>query len=120
MPREITDADGTAWTAVQVFAGLGEDDPEETDAARVKGAPDRVHVVCTPSSGARSVRVQLPRRLGGVRDRRGDHRRDPRGGGRYPSSPMRMSPPSTRTGKDFTGTTHGAPAGDPSRTSNNP
>ena len=63
MAREVTDEEGTVWTAVQAFAGLDGDeapDPEKTEAARVKGAPDRVHVVCTPSGGARSVRVQLP------------------------------------------------------------
>lgn len=61
MPRDVTDDEGTTWTAAQAFAGLGgEDDPEKADAARVKGDPDRVHVVCTPGGGARSVRVQLP------------------------------------------------------------
>lgn len=62
MPREITDPEGTAWTAAQAFAGLDgdADDPAKAGAARVKDAPDRVHVVCTPSGGARSVRVQLP------------------------------------------------------------
>ncbi|WP_376098522.1 hypothetical protein ACE7GA_08770 [Roseomonas sp. CCTCC AB2023176] len=59
MPREVTDPEGTTWTAIQVFSGLGKDEAK-TDAARVEGAPDHVHVVCTPSGGARSVRVQLP------------------------------------------------------------
>jgi hypothetical protein len=59
MAREVTDAEGTAWSCIQAFAGLGED-PAKTEAARVEGAPDRVHVVCTPAGGARSVRVELP------------------------------------------------------------
>lgn len=59
MPREITDLDGITWTCLQAFAGLGLD-AETADAARVRGAPDRVHVVCTPSGGARSVRLELP------------------------------------------------------------
>ncbi len=59
MPREITDSDGIAWTCIQAFAGLG-NDPGKRDAARVEGAPDEVHVVCTPSGGARSVRLELP------------------------------------------------------------
>ena len=59
MPRDVTDSDGTAWTCIQAFAGLGAD-AEKTEAARVEGAPDHVHVVCTPSGGAKSVRVQLP------------------------------------------------------------
>ena len=59
MPREITDGEGITWTCVQAFAGLG-NDPEKTDAARVDGAEDHVHVVCTPSGGAKSVRLKLP------------------------------------------------------------
>lgn len=58
MPREITDADGTTWTCIQAFAGLG-GDAEKADAARVRGAPGLVHVVLTPSGGARSVRLEL-------------------------------------------------------------
>ena len=59
MPRDVTDRDGTTWTCIQAFAGLGAD-ADKTEAARVEGAPDHVHVVCTPSGGAKSVRVQLP------------------------------------------------------------
>ncbi len=59
MPREVTDADGITWTCIQAFAGLGKD-PEKTEAARVEGSSNRIHVVCTPSGGAKSVRVELP------------------------------------------------------------
>lgn len=59
MPREITDADGITWSCIQAFAGLG-NDPEKADAARVEGADDRLHVVCTPGGGAKSVRLELP------------------------------------------------------------
>ncbi len=59
MPREATDANGITWTCIQAFAGLG-NDPEKMDAARVDGAGDQVHVVCTPSGGAKSVRLELP------------------------------------------------------------
>jgi hypothetical protein len=59
MPRDITDADGGTWSCIQAFAGLG-NDPAKTDAARVDGSADRLHVVCTPSGGARSVRIELP------------------------------------------------------------
>jgi hypothetical protein len=59
MSREITDAEGITWSCIQAFAGLG-NDPEKTDAARVDGAEDHVHVVCTPSGGAKSVRLELP------------------------------------------------------------
>jgi hypothetical protein len=57
-PREVTDPEGLAWSCIQAFAGLGHDSGL-ADKARVPGT-DRVHVVCTPSGGARSVRVQLP------------------------------------------------------------
>jgi hypothetical protein len=56
--REVTDADGIAWTCIQAFAGLG-NDPEKRKAARIEGSND-VQVVCTPSGGARSRRVALP------------------------------------------------------------
>ena len=59
MPREITDHEGIVWTCIQAFAGLG-NDPEKVDAARVGGSTDRYHVVCTPSGGSRSVRLELP------------------------------------------------------------
>ena len=55
MARELTDTDGVAWTCVQAFAGEGSD---KTEAARVDGT-NRFHVVCTPSGGARSVRLAL-------------------------------------------------------------
>jgi hypothetical protein len=59
MPREVTDGEGIAWSCIQVFAGLG-NDPEKAEAARVEGSMNRVHVVCTPSGGAKSVRLELP------------------------------------------------------------
>ena len=59
MPREITDADGVTWSCIQAFAGIG-NGPEKADAALVGSATDRFHVVCTPSGGAKSVRLELP------------------------------------------------------------
>ena len=56
--REITDADGTVWTCIQAYAGLG-NNPDKQEAAQLEGSRD-VHVVCTPSGGARSVRLALP------------------------------------------------------------
>ena len=58
MPREVRDAGGTAWSCVQVYAGLSTSSEKE-DAARVDGTGDRFHVVCTPSGGAQSVRLEL-------------------------------------------------------------
>ena len=57
MPREITDDDDVTWSCIQAFAGLG-NNPEKTDAARVDGS-DRLRVVCTPTGGAASVRLEL-------------------------------------------------------------
>lgn len=64
--REVADDEGgTTWTLAQAFSGLGGagggGDPDRAlDAARVKDAPGLVHVVATPSGGARSVRLALP------------------------------------------------------------
>ena len=58
MPREVSDAEGITWTCIQAFAGLG-NDPEKADAARVEGTQNQVHIVCTPSGGAKSVRLEL-------------------------------------------------------------
>ncbi len=65
MPREITDDKGITWSCIQAFAGLG-NDPEKTDAARIGGS-DRLRVVCTPSGGAASVRLELPDRTAGMK-----------------------------------------------------
>lgn len=59
MPKEINDNNGTIWTLVEAYAGLKGDGEEKSDAARVEGAPDLVHVVATPSGGAQTVRLQL-------------------------------------------------------------
>jgi len=58
MPREITSRDGVTWTCVQAFTGLTEGTKNQ-DAAQVKGQPDSYWVICTPSGGAQSVRLQL-------------------------------------------------------------
>jgi hypothetical protein len=58
MPREINDKE-TAWSLVQAYAGLKEDDEETSDAAWVEGTTDSVYVVATPSGGAQTVRLQL-------------------------------------------------------------
>ncbi len=58
MQREVTDEGGVTWTCAQAYAGLSQGEESE-GAARVEGEGDRYHVVCTPSGGAQSVRVQL-------------------------------------------------------------
>lgn len=57
MQREVTD-NGITWTCVQAFTGLS-DDAENQDAAQVKGQEDAYWVVCTPSGGAKTVRLKL-------------------------------------------------------------
>ena len=62
MPREVTDGEGIIWTCIQAYAGLQDQKEKKVDsdtAARVEGQKDRYHVVCTPSGGAQSVRVEL-------------------------------------------------------------
>jgi hypothetical protein len=59
MAREVTASDSIVWTYIQAFSGLG-NDPDKTEAARVDGEADAFHVVCTPSGGAQSVRIELP------------------------------------------------------------
>jgi len=57
-PRTVTDSDSLVWTCVQAYAGLTESRRTEADA--VLATDDVVAVVCTPSGGAQSVRVELP------------------------------------------------------------
>ncbi len=59
MQREIEDSNGITWACVEAFSGLS-DGEENRQAAKVKGCDDLYHVVCTPSGGERSVRLQLP------------------------------------------------------------
>jgi hypothetical protein len=58
-PREVTDEGGTPWSCVQAFAGLGDSAAAREAAERIADADGRVAVVCTPSGGAQSVRLEL-------------------------------------------------------------
>ncbi len=60
MERTVQDTEGTKWTCLQAYAGLS-DEETKRDAARVEGTEDRYQVVCTPSGGSQSVRLELPR-----------------------------------------------------------
>ena len=56
--REVTDKEGTTWTCVQAYAALEGKNGEK--AAKLSESEDhKVPVVCTPSGGAQSVRIQL-------------------------------------------------------------
>jgi hypothetical protein len=58
MEREVKDTDGITWTCVQAYTGLS-DGIQDQNAAQVKGTDDTYWVVCTPSGGAKSVRLKL-------------------------------------------------------------
>lgn len=58
MEREVKDTDGITWTCVQAYTGLS-DGVQDQEAAQVKGTDDTYWVVCTPSGGAKSVRLKL-------------------------------------------------------------
>jgi hypothetical protein len=49
--REITDENNVKWQCVQAFAGI------ETE--RIENDEGKVPVVCTPSGGAQTVRLDL-------------------------------------------------------------
>ncbi|QIL78005.1 hypothetical protein G7064_11245 [Hymenobacter sp. HDW8] len=56
--REIMDQSNTAWTCVQAYAGLDSETAEQ--AIKLAEAEDgTVTVVCTPSGGAQTVRLEL-------------------------------------------------------------
>jgi hypothetical protein len=54
----VTDGEGVRWACVQAYGGLKDGDENE-EAARVEGAGDVFEVVCTPSGGAQTVRLEL-------------------------------------------------------------
>ena len=58
--REVTDQENTNWVCVQAFGGLQEAAAEEA-ADRIETEDGKVPVVCTPSGGAQTVRLQLNR-----------------------------------------------------------
>ena len=58
--REVQDEDAVRWTCVQAMGGLG-GAAAEMAADRLESEAGTVPVVCTPSGGAQSVRVDLAR-----------------------------------------------------------
>ncbi len=61
--REVQDADNTRWTCVQALSGLGDASDADAEAAadKLERGDGTVPVACTPSGGAASVRIRLPR-----------------------------------------------------------
>ena len=56
--REVTDKEGTRWTCVQAYSGL-EGKLAEKAAELAETSQGKVTVVCTPSGGAQTVRLEL-------------------------------------------------------------
>lgn len=55
--REVTDIENTTWTCVQAYAGVSANESDETPV--VQNQDGTVTVVCTPSGGAQTVRLEL-------------------------------------------------------------
>lgn len=58
--REVQDGDDVRWTCVQAMGGLG-GAAAELAAEKLESERGTLPIVCTPSGGAQSVRVELPR-----------------------------------------------------------
>jgi len=56
--REVTGSDNIKWTCVQAYAGLEGKLSEKTEELS-QNDEGKVTVVCTPSGGAQSVRIEL-------------------------------------------------------------
>ncbi len=58
--REVTDSNNTTWTCVQAYAAVNSEAAKKaTDMS--EDAEGKVPVICTPSGGAQTVRLQLPK-----------------------------------------------------------
>lgn len=58
--REVQDSENVTWTCVQALSGLSGEAAAKA-AERVESEEGKVPVVCTPSGGEQSVRVELPK-----------------------------------------------------------
>lgn len=56
--REVTDQDKTTWVCVQAYTGLNSDASERATEI-TSDEEGLVSVICTPSGGAQSVRLEL-------------------------------------------------------------
>ncbi len=56
--REVTDQDNLTWTCVQAYAAVTSKTAEEATALAETDSGE-VTVVCTPTGGAQTVRLQL-------------------------------------------------------------
>jgi hypothetical protein len=58
--REVTTPDNTKWVCVQALSGSINPEHTEKAAELAENEAGNVPVVCTPTGGAQSVRLQLP------------------------------------------------------------
>lgn len=58
--REVTDNENTTWTCVQAYGNASKETAEKA-AEIAEDSNGHVTVVCTPSGGAQTVRLQLPK-----------------------------------------------------------
>ncbi|WP_299707824.1 hypothetical protein [uncultured Pontibacter sp.] len=58
--REVTDSENTNWTCVQAYGNLSQENADKA-AELTEETNGDVTVVCTPSGGAQTVRLQLPK-----------------------------------------------------------
>ena len=56
--REVKDSEGITWKCIQAFSG-GSKALAEKATALAENAPGQVTVICTPSGGYQTVRVEL-------------------------------------------------------------
>ena len=56
--REVTDSENIRWTCVQAYAGM-EGKVSEKTVELSENNDGKVPVVCTPTGGAQSVRIEL-------------------------------------------------------------
>ena len=60
MPREVSGEDRISWSCVEAYAGVSDEGDGEA-AARAASGDGKLTVVCTPSGGAKTVRLELAR-----------------------------------------------------------
>lgn len=58
--REVTAEDNTTWTCVQAYAAINSKAADKA-ADIIETEEGKVPVVCTPSGGAQTVRLELPK-----------------------------------------------------------
>jgi hypothetical protein len=56
--REVTDSENTTWTCVQAYGNMSKETAEKA-AEITEDSNGQVTVVCTPSGGAQTVRLQV-------------------------------------------------------------